>query len=245
MPMLNSLRLLKSEMIRLYKYKILTISLVVSILWMGVLYLIGEESAASFVGLFIALDASVMSIIMLGASLFFEREENTLKPLLVTPVSVGQIIGVKVASSILVALQSALLVGLFVQFVLAIEVQFIALILLVALIATVHSMIGFFLAMKASDFTGLLVNMILYTFIFAIPSLLVTLDVITGWGEDILWISPIQDALIYMNMVFGLEQSITFTSVSFLLSVVYLLFVSGLLYTGYIKPNYPHAAVKE
>ncbi len=243
--MLNSLTLLKSEMKRLVKYKILTISLAVSVLWMAMLYLIGRENAAGFVGLFIALDASVMSIIMLGASLFFEREENTLKPLLVTPVSVAQIIGVKVLSSIYVALQSAVLVSLFVRFVMDIEVQFVALILLVALIATVHSMIGFFLAMTAKDFTGLLVNMILYTFIFAIPSLLVTLDVISGWVETLLWISPIQDALVYMNMVFGVEETLTFGSIEFILSTLYLALLSGVLYGTFIHPNYPGAAVKE
>lgn len=243
--MLNSLKLFKSEMVRLYKYKILTISLALSGIWMAILFFIGEESAGVFVGLFIALDASIMSIIMLGASLFFEREENTLKPLLVTPLSVGQIIGVKILTGITVALQSAILVSLFVTFILGLSVNFIALILLVSLIALVHSVIGFFFAMQARDFTGLLVYIIIYSLVFALPSLLVALDVISGWVENLLLISPIQDALLYMNMVFGVDTTLTYTSFSFIFSVGFLLSLSFLLYRGYIKPNYPTAAVKE
>jgi len=240
-----SLRLFISEIKRLYTYKILTISLAISALWMVILYGIGEANAQSFVGLFIALDASVMSILMLGASLFFEREENTLKPLLVTPVSTGQIIGVKVASSIYVALQSAVLVSLFVRLVMGIPVDFMSLILLVILIALVHSMIGFYLAMKATDFSGLLVNMIIYSFTFAMPSLMVTLGLISGWAEEIVWLSPIGDGLFYMQVVFQTNGADAIDPVFFILSIIYLLFISTVLYVGYIKPNYATAAVKE
>lgn len=243
--MSNSLILLKSEFIRLYKYKIIPISLGISILWMLILYVMGPSSAKQFVGLFIALDASIMSILMLGASLFFEREENTLKPLLVTPVSIESIILVKVISGIYVALQSAVLVSIFVGGVMGLTVHYGALIGLVSLIAITHAMIGFVMSMRAPDFNGLLVSIILYSFIFALPPLLITLEIIPLWLENILWISPIHDALIYMNMVFDVDQALTVTDWPFLISLVYLIGLSGGLYIKIIRPNYANAAVKE
>lgn len=245
MRMWNSWVLLKSEFIRLYKYKIIPISFGISLLWMALLYVLGPEGALQFVGLFIALDASVMSILMLGASLFFEREENTLKPLLVTPVSVETIIMVKVISGIYVALQSAVLVSLFVDVAMGLSVNYGALIGLVSLIAITHAMIGFVMSMRSPDFTSLLVAIILYSFIFALPPLLITLELIPGWLETILWISPIHDALMYMNIVFDLDQALALTDWPFLISLVYLLGLSSILYLKFIRPNYANAAVKE
>lgn len=243
--MTHSWTLLKSELGRLYKYKIIPISFGISVIWMAVLFFLGSENARQFVGLFIALDASVMSILMLGASLFFEREENTLKPLLVTPVSVGTLIFVKVVSGIYIALQSAVLVSLFVDLVLGVSVNYVALIVLVSVIATSHAMIGFVFSMRSRDFTSLLVSIFGYSFVFALPPLLITLNLLPVWVDNVLWISPIYDALIYMNIVFNLDQALAFTDWTFIVSLVYLTGVSAGLYIKIIRPNYPNAAVKE
>jgi fluoroquinolone transport system permease protein len=243
--MRNGLILFKSEIKRLLKYRILTISFAVSVLWMVLLYFIGEESARSFVGLFIAIDATIMSMMMIGASLFYERQENTLKPLLVTPVSITTMVIVKVMTTIYIALQSAILISLFVYFVMGIEVQFIPLILLVSLVATAHAMIGFMLSLKAKEFTGYLVNVVMYAIIFAYPSLFLALNVVPESLAFLLVISPSHSAFIYLDMVFLIEGAYTYTSFVFLFSVIYLIIVSAVLYLRWVKPRYPELAVRE
>jgi len=116
---------------------------------MGALYFIGEEGAQTFASLFIALDASVMSLLMIGTSLFFEREENTLKPLMVTPTSIQTLLFVKIGSTIYIALQSAVLVSLFVYLVMGISLNFVMMIVFVSLIATVHALINWVLSINA------------------------------------------------------------------------------------------------
>ncbi len=243
--MRNGIYLLKSEMRRLLKYRILTISLAVSVMWMILLYFLGPESARSFVGLFIAIDATIMSMMMIGASLFYERQENTLKPLLVTPVSVGMMITVKVITTIYVALQSAVLVSLFVYFVMDINLQFIPLILLVSLVATVHAMIGFLLSLKAKDFTGYLVAIIVYAILFAYPSLFMALDIVPTNLDFLLVLSPSHGAFIYLDQIFLIEGAYAYDSFIFIFSVGYLIAVTAVLYLKWVKPRYPELAVRE
>lgn len=243
--MRNGIYLLKGEMRRLIKYRILTISLAVSVLWMVLLYFLGTETARSFVGLLIAIDATIMSMMLIGASLFYERQENTLKPLLVTPVSIGTMITVKVITTIYVALQSALLVSLFVYFVMDINLQFIPLILLVSLVATVHAMIGFLLSLKAKDFTGYLVAIIVYAIFFAYPSLFTALDIVPTNLDFLLVLSPSHGAFIYLDQIFFVEGAYAYDSFIFIFSVGYLIAVTAVLYLKWVKPRYPELAVRE
>jgi fluoroquinolone transport system permease protein len=243
--MLSGLFLLKSEMKRLVKYKILTISLAVSFLWMALLYFIGEEGARVFVGLFVAIDATIMSMLMVGASLYYERQENTLKPLLVTPVSVPVMILVKVMTTMYVALQSGVLVSVFVYFFLGIEVQFIPLILLIALVSATHAMIGIVLSLRAKDFTAYLFAMISYAIIFAYPSLFLALDILPESLEFLLVLSPSHGGFIYMDQVFLVEGAYAYDSFVFLFSVLYLIGITAVLYTKWVRPKYPQLAVRE
>lgn len=243
--MLNGWMLLKSEMRRLLKYRILTISLAVSFLWMALLYFLGTEAARSFVGIFIAIDATIMSMLMIGASLYYERQENTLKPMLVTPVPIATMIIIKVITTIYVALQSGILVSLFVYFILDIQLQFIPLILLIALVATVHAMIGIVLSLRAKDFTTYLVAMIGYALFFAYPSLFLALNILPESLEFILVLSPSHGAFIYMDQVFLLEGAYAYTSFIFIFSVIYLLSIIAVLYTKWVRPRYSELAVRE
>jgi fluoroquinolone transport system permease protein len=237
--------LFKSEFIRLIKYRIIPISFAISLLWMVALYFIGEEAAKNFASLFIALDASVMSLLMIGSSLFFEREENTLKPLLVTPTSIQTILLVKIISTIYIALQSAVLVSLFVYFILGISLNFVMMVIFVSLIATVHALIGFYLSMKSIDFTGFLVSMIVYTVSFGFPSLLLGLQIIPTWAEFIFVFSPIHVANLFMNYVFQIEGAIGLLSFTMILGITWLGIISLVLYKKYVVINYPVMAVKE
>jgi fluoroquinolone transport system permease protein len=243
--MRNGITLFKSEMSRLYKYKILTISLAVSLLWMALLYFLGADTARSFVGLFVAIDATIMSMLMIGASLYYERQENTLKPMLVTPLPIATMIIVKVMTTVYVALQSGVLVSLFVYFFLDIEVQFIPLVLLISLVATIHAMIGIVLSLRAKDFTGYLVALISYAFIFTYPSLFLALDILPEFLEFILVLSPSHGAFIYMDQVFFVEGAYEYTSFIFIFSVIYLIAVITFLYIKWVRPRYSELAVRE
>lgn len=243
--MRNGITLLKSEMKRLLKYKILTISLAISFLWMALLYFLGTEAARVFVGLFVAIDATIMSMLMIGASLYYERQENTLKPMLVTPIPIPTMIIVKIMTTIYVALQSGILVSLFVYFILDIQLQFIPLILLISLVATVHAMIGIVLSLRSKDFTAYLVALISYAIIFAYPSLFLALNILPEFLEFVLVLSPSHGAFIYMDQVFLVEGAYPYTSFIFIFSVTYLVAIISVLYVKWVRPRYSELAVRE
>lgn len=241
----NGMILFKSEFIRLIKYRIIPISLAVSIIWMVTIYFIGEDASSTFASLFIALDASVMSLLMIGTSLFFEREENTLKPLLVTPISIHTILIVKLISTIYIAMQSAILVSLFVYFVMGISLNFIGVFISVIIIALVHGLIGFYLSMKSLDFTAFLVSMIIYTVSFGLPSLLIGLNVLPEWLEVVLVVSPMHVSMIYLNAAFQLEGALGIFSLEVILGTLWMMLVSYYLFKNYVSKNYAFLAVKE
>ncbi|MCK7489769.1 MAG: ABC transporter permease [Anaerotruncus sp.] len=58
------------------------------------------------------LDAGMMSVILLSASFYMEKQESTIKTLLVTPVSLAQVLAAKVIALVLSALlEAALILG--------------------------------------------------------------------------------------------------------------------------------------
>ena len=65
----NLLNLIKGELVRLYKYKILVIGIAVSFIWVIIIALSDAATAKELVPLLIFMDAAMMSIILHASSL--------------------------------------------------------------------------------------------------------------------------------------------------------------------------------
>ena len=237
----NLLLLIRGEFERMIKYKILQISFVVTVLWLIMLWLIGSDEAVTFVPLFIFMDASMMSVLMIGANLFYEKQENTLKTLLITPSTLSAIIFSKVIGSVYLALQSAIILAVTAMLLFGLEIRLIPLMLFVILIATLHTMIGFVFSMFAKDFNALLGLMIAYMMFFAFPSIFYALGVIRGFLEMVLLISPTHSSLLLIDYTVMKDVALWMR----VLGIVYMSIVTVVLTVFVVYPNYMKDAVRD
>jgi fluoroquinolone transport system permease protein len=102
-------RLVAGELKRLVRYKILPVSLATAILWIVLLLFLSESEAREAAPLIIFIDVAVMSILLLGASHHLEKQEGTIRSMLVMPVSPGQILAAKTISSMVLAVESVII----------------------------------------------------------------------------------------------------------------------------------------
>lgn len=230
------LKLVKGELQRLQKYNVTLITLLVTLLWSGMLYFIEDENAfMTLLPLIVLLDVTVMALMYTGAVLFFEKSESTLPSLLVTPASDQELILSKIIANVIHQTISTLLVVLVFIFIRNIDVNLIFLIPLMMAIIALHTLFGFVLTYHSKGFTGMLTNMMILMIILAVPSVLITLNVIdiAPWMHYALLISPIEQASQMIQGIF-LETYNTEFFVSLALSILYFLTI----YSFYVKPTY-------
>lgn len=229
-------KLIKGELTRLQKYNVTLITLLVALLWGGMLYFINDDGIfMSILPLIVLIDVSVMSLMYTGAVLYFEKSESTMPSLLVTPATDQELILSKIIANVIhQTISTLLVVGAFIL-IRNIEVNLVMLIPLMMLIIALHTLLGFVLTYHSKGFTGMLTNMMVILIILTVPSVLITLNVINPapWLSYILLLSPIEQATQIINGVFLETYNLEFF-VSVLLMIVYFLSI----YIFYVKPTY-------
>ncbi|MFW5894305.1 MAG: ABC transporter permease [Bacillota bacterium] len=234
-------QVLIGEFKRLFKYNIIQVSFGVSVLWLLVLFLIGKEAAGPFIGLFIFMDITMMTVLLMGVSLFYERQENTLKTMLVTPASLTSLIASKILSALYLAIQSGLILALFGKFFFDISIAFFPLMAFILIIALAHGAIGFVMSLYSNDFNGLLAFLIVYMVILAFPSIFYAFELIPSSLETLLIVSPTHASFILIESSTGADKPLW----EIMVAIAYLLILSGGLMKFVIFPNYASKGVKE
>ncbi len=237
----NVMILVRGEFERLIRYKILQVGFGVSVLWLLVMVLIGRESASEFVPLFVFMDATLMTVILIGSSLFYERQENTLKSMLITPASMIGVIVSKLISAIVIALQSTLFLGIIAWLFFDVSVNFLWLIPAVILIALAHSMIGYTFSVLTRDFPSLLAFTFIYMIVFGYPSIMMALDVLSDTLNTVLLVSPTHAGLLLIEQGFGHTHEMS----HLIIGSFYLVILSALLGVFVVFPKYLEKAIKE
>jgi len=217
--------LFKGEMIKLIKYKVLVISVFVSLIWAFILFFSSSQEVASLMPLLLMVDASMMTIIYLGASFYLEKQEGSIKSLLVSPVSLKSIIISKILSSVAMSLISGLFLGLIAYFVHGVSVNFFLMIIYLVVIVFSHTAIGFVLFLNAKDFSQMLGIYIFYALLTLTPSLLS--------------ISPSYSSQILIENVLQAQDLLLI-----ILSFSYLIGIGVILYIAYIYKNLKKYLVK-
>ncbi|ERJ12065.1 fluoroquinolone export ABC transporter permease subunit [Haloplasma contractile] len=225
---MNNLRsLYVFELIRMKKYNILGASLLTSFIFIAVLHFSGVEDISLIFPLLIFLDVTVMSMLLIGVTMFFEKQEGTLKTMLVSPIGKSEYIISKVLSNVTINLLTLYtLYGYSVLFK-ELEVNILLLTLYVILIASFHSLIGIYITYYKKTFTDLLVAIMTYSLALTIPVVLVYVGILNiGLIEKMMYLIPTQASMLLMISV--TPQS--FEVWELIISLSYLIIGGGLLY---------------
>lgn len=132
-------RLIAGELQRLVRYKILPVSLATSVLWIALFWFLSPKEAVEIAPLLMLVDAAVMSILLLGASHHLEKQEGTIRTMMVMPISPAQILAAKTAASMLLALESAAVTSAALFFIHRVTYNYLALLAVVAVTVAAHA----------------------------------------------------------------------------------------------------------
>jgi ABC-2 type transport system permease protein len=225
--------LLKAEIVRLIKYKILIFGLIVTLIWLLLLAVVQENEAKALLPQLLVFDTGLMTIILLASSYFFEKQEGTLKALFVSPISLFQLLTSKVLSTLVSAMISMILMTL----VMIIFHQYwlpLPLALLIVVISTIaHVAIGYPLIFISKDFMDLLTKFTFLALFFLLPSILVSLEIIP---VESLWIAFLSPMYATQYLLSGLLTPIDFNLG--LIAILMLLVPSLVLFPTVVYPYF-------
>lgn len=236
----NFMNLLLGELHRMKKYKIMTASFVAALIWIGVLYFTDIKDVSDIFPVLIFVDATAMSMLMIGVTMFFEKQEGVLKSLLVSPINKAEFILSKTFANILSNVITLLVLYAYAKLFKEIHINLTGLILSVILIAVFHSLIGYLLTYYSKDFTSMLVAMFKYTIVLTIPVILEQIGVLNiDLISKILYVIPTKSSMLLLQATIGNAK--TWETI---LSIAYMSITTILLYFV-VSKKFDEYAIKE
>lgn len=234
-------RLISGEIQRLIRYKILPMSIAVSAIWIIIFLFISKDDASLLAPLLIFVDISIMSILLIGASHHLEKQEGTIKSMMVMPVSAGEILISKIISSMVLGVVSFIIMSITLYVIHGLTFNYLLMFIFILIAGAAHAAIGFFLAHYSKDFTSMLGWLMAYTFPFALPSILFIFGIIDMKYEWLLMLSPSHAASTLINSAFlnQLDWSKIFTACA------YLIILSFILLKLVVYPLFKKNSIKE
>jgi fluoroquinolone transport system permease protein len=214
------------EVIRLGRYNLFAASIFVSAIWVGILHFLNVEDVTTIVPQLIFLDVTTMATLLVGVSLIYERDEDTLRTLMVTPISKNQYLLGKVLANIVPSILSLTVMYAYSKLFKTIQINYLLLLGAVVLVSFFHSLIGMLLTYFSKSFTDLLMIIIAIFIIFLLPVILVEFDIITNeiFTKGI-YILPTKAALMVIMGTTGIIDTW-----EIIISIIYLIASSLVLY---------------
>ena len=244
--------LVKGELDRLNKYGVFSISVLVAVIWGAVLFLINDDALRGLLPFVLFLDATMMSIMYIGAEMHFEKTESTISTMLVTPVTNNEMVASKVIANIIHNLVSSLLlVGVFfaageLDMINPIGINIWLVVLGIIVATSTFTILGLVLSYYQKDFTDMLVNMFVIVIFLMIPSVLLMFGVIEGeiW-ENIMLINPMEAAQNVIAGGFPDQEGEIVLEFSYYFSLGYVFIGGILLYVLLAIPKFQDYAVRQ
>lgn len=232
--------LVKGELDRLKKYNLFTATTIVLLLWVGLTWLLRAEEIIAFVPLILLMDSTMMTILLVGATLFYEKKEHTINSILVTPVREDEYIAAKVIVCIINSLITVIALSAAVYFLKGTTFNFVLVTAAIFIITVFHTLLGIWFAYSSKNFSSLLVNIMLYVMILMAPTVLADLGVIGEGIARFFIILPPDAASIILQAGF---ETVDLWRIIF--GFVYLAALSFAIYKFIIKPRFNDYAMRE
>ncbi len=236
----NLLTLVKAEFFRLNKYNLFTANFVVLIMWVVLAYFLEAEMLLRFIPFIFFMDSIMMTILLVGATLFYEKKEHTINSIMVTPVTEHEFLTAKVLVNVVNSLITVAVISIAVYFIKEVTFNYLLLLPAIVLVTVVHSLIGIRLSYSAKDFTSHLINYMLYVFIFALPPIFALFGIISESVSRFFILLPPEASSVLINTAF---TQIEAWRVVF--SYIYLIALSAMLYMFSVKPKFNEYLMKE
>jgi len=222
----NLAALTKGELTRMRKYNILAAGLFVALIWIAVLHLTEAVEISMMLVVVLYFDVMAMAGIMIGVTVYYEKQESTIKTMLVSPISKEEFIMSKVMANLSSSLLTMAILLTYAYVVRDASVNILILLGAVVLGVIQFSMIGYLLTFRSRDFTGMLINLLLFNIFLGIPVIMDFVGLIQNdLFSKVLYALPTKALLTLMTAAVNGPQTW-----EVMLSVFYLVGLSTILF---------------
>lgn len=232
--------LIKGDFERLNKYNLFTANFVVLLLWVLLAWFLEVDELRLFIPVIFLIDSVMMTILLVGATLFYEKKEHTINSIMVSPVKEHEYLLSKIIVNAINSLITVAFISGAVYLIKGVTYNYLLVVPAVLIITVVHTLIGIRLSYSAKDFTSLLVSFVVYMFVFLFPSVFATIGIIDAAVARYFIILPPEASSILINSGFN---DVELWKVLF--GYGYLAVLSLLLYLYAVKPKFNEYLMKE
>ncbi len=232
--------LVKGEVSRLSKYGLFQATLVVTMFWLGAAWFMEEEMLERFVPLIFLLEATMMTILLVGATMFYEKKESTVNSILVSPVTMQEYIAAKVIMNIINSMISVVIISVAIYLMKGITFNYLLLVPAMIMVTIIHTLIGIKIAYMSLNFSSLLANYMVYVFVFLVPPVLAVFNVIRGVVTDFFILLPPEASNIILGAAFREAETWRL-----LAAWGYMLVLGVLVYRFMVKPGFDNFVMRE
>lgn len=232
--------LIGGEMSRLNKYNLFAANFVVLLMWIVICAFIDGEILRTFIPLIFLMDTTMMTVLMTGATMFYEKKEHTVHSILVTPVTVDEYLGAKMVSGVVNSLITVVFISGALYFIKGVTYNYALVVGGVIVTAALHTLIGLWMSYRSANFTNMLVNFMLYIFLCFIPTLLVDFGVLSERAGDWMILLPPESAGVLIGAAVA-TQDIWKMAVGY----GWLIALTVALYLLVVRPRFVDYAMRE
>lgn len=233
--------LVSGEFTRLTKYNLFTASLVVALVWVGIGYFLELEEFKQFLPFVFLMESSAMTSLLVGAEMFYEKKEHTIRSMLISPMTETEYLLGKIIANILNILLIFVIIGVSLYFFKDFLFNFHWLFLGIVLVSSYYVSVGVLLSYISKDFTALLMNYMVLMIVLVLPSIFVIIGILPQSTLDFIFWTPTEVTLRLLNASF----SSTFDGVQYLMDTGYIVTLSFVLYKFFVLPNFKSYATKD
>lgn len=232
--------LVRGEFARLSKYNLFTANFVVLLFWVLLTYFLEGDVLLRFIPLILFMDSVMMTILLVGATLFYEKKEHTINSIMVSPVTEDEYLISKIVVNVVNSLITVVFVSVAVYAIKGVTFNYFLVVPAVVMVTALHTVIGIRLSYTAKDFTSLLINYMVYVFVFVMPPLFAMVDLIDESIARFFILLPPEASNLLISSAF-----VEVDPWRVMIAYAYLFVLTAVLYYRVVKPGFNAYLIKE
>jgi len=190
------LKLIKWDFTLQLRYNIITIAVIISILYIIMLKSLPGNNLDALVILLVLSDPTMFGVLFIGVLVLYEKDNNTLNALVVTPIKPWQYLWAKAFSLTIIAVPIALGISIFGH---GINIRYLYLLISVILSSFMFVFLGFAIVSNIKGFNQYIIKFALFTLPVSIP----VLGLFNLYHSSLYYLIPTQATIILLKAAFG------------------------------------------
>ncbi|MGI5853742.1 MAG: hypothetical protein ACOX8I_05410 [Bacillota bacterium] len=232
--------LIKGDFNRLNKYNLFAANFVVMLIWTALVWFINIGQLEQFVPVILLADSTMMTILLVGATLFYEKQEHTMNSIMVSPVTEDEYLLAKIIVNVLNSLITVIFISAVLYFFKDVTYNYLLIALAAIIVTTVHTLIGIFLSYHAKNFTSVLINLMVYSIVCLFPTIFASFGLIKAEVAKFLIVLPPEAAGILFSA--GFRETELWKQI---FGYAYLIVLAFVLYRFVVKPKFIDYVMRE